>query len=107
MLNLCTVEGCDNLQKARTFCTKHYKRWQKHGNPLGSGGSERPAIRKHEILDLLQISGGWWTIPHIAERLEINRSTVQKALYEFSQLGLVRRRKLGDRGTDRPEWKAT
>ncbi len=32
----CSVEGCDNplRYKARKLCGKHYKRWNKHGDPL-------------------------------------------------------------------------
>lgn len=29
----CSVGGCNNPLTARTFCEKHYKRWQQHGDP--------------------------------------------------------------------------
>ena len=34
---LCSVGGCDRPQKARTYCSLHYKRWMIHGttNPTG------------------------------------------------------------------------
>ena len=28
---ICTVEGCEGKHYARTWCGKHYKRWQKYG----------------------------------------------------------------------------
>lgn len=29
----CSVPFCDGIRWKRTWCRKHYKRWQKHGNP--------------------------------------------------------------------------
>src|SRR5258708_2472917 len=31
---LCTIPSCDGTFLARGFCTKHYNRWAKHGDPL-------------------------------------------------------------------------
>ncbi|WP_141898688.1 hypothetical protein [Paramicrobacterium agarici] len=33
----CSVDGCDRLSHAHTFCTMHLRRWEKHGNPLVVG----------------------------------------------------------------------
>lgn len=30
----CSVEGCQGTHKGRGLCGTHYKRWQKHGDPL-------------------------------------------------------------------------
>lgn len=30
----CSVDDCDRLTVARKLCSKHYDRWQKHGDPL-------------------------------------------------------------------------
>lgn len=32
---MCSVEGCGKPAKARGWCTTHYARWRKTGNPLG------------------------------------------------------------------------
>ncbi len=37
----CGVDGCDRLAVSRGWCTAHYMRWYKHGDPLG-GGAMRP-----------------------------------------------------------------
>lgn len=34
----CTVEGCCNTGEIRQgYCNKHYRRWRRHGDPLGGG----------------------------------------------------------------------
>lgn len=30
----CSVEGCGSLTFCRGWCSKHYSRWQRHGDPL-------------------------------------------------------------------------
>jgi len=32
-MKICTVEGCERKQKARTWCTIHWGRWRRHGDP--------------------------------------------------------------------------
>lgn len=29
----CTIDGCDNRSVARGWCSKHYYRWKRHGDP--------------------------------------------------------------------------
>lgn len=30
----CSIEGCDNPNVAHTYCAKHHRRFQRHGDPL-------------------------------------------------------------------------
>lgn len=30
---ICTIPGCDKRSMARGWCSKHWQRWQKHGDP--------------------------------------------------------------------------
>lgn len=32
----CNVPGCPRTHKARGWCRTHYRRWQRHGDPLGA-----------------------------------------------------------------------
>lgn len=34
-VHTCSVEGCDDPHTARGFCKRHYRRWRRHGDPLG------------------------------------------------------------------------
>ncbi len=40
----CSIDGCELIHKARSWCTKHYWRWKRHGDPLvmASKRSKRP-----------------------------------------------------------------
>lgn len=29
----CSIDGCDSVEKARGWCTKHWKRWRRYGSP--------------------------------------------------------------------------
>lgn len=33
MKPICTIDGCTKYVQARTWCSKHYKRWNVHGDP--------------------------------------------------------------------------
>jgi len=34
---LCKIDGCDKAASKRGWCGAHYRRWQRHGDPLGGG----------------------------------------------------------------------
>lgn len=42
-MKLCNIKGCGSKYYSMGYCSKHYRRWQRHGNPLmvleRSGGS--------------------------------------------------------------------
>lgn len=38
---ICTIPGCGKVHEGRGYCSKHYQRWQTHGDPLFSKMTER------------------------------------------------------------------
>ena len=32
-LGSCSIEGCSNKELSRTWCSKHYSRWSRNGDP--------------------------------------------------------------------------
>lgn len=34
----CSISGCKKVVRARSWCSTHYARWQRHGDPLESRG---------------------------------------------------------------------
>ena len=42
---ICSVEGCDKPHLARTYCNDHYRRFRRHGDPLG-GGTGQGELRR-------------------------------------------------------------
>lgn len=37
MAKACIIDGCDKPQLAHGWCTAHYTRWRRHGDPLAGG----------------------------------------------------------------------
>lgn len=38
---ICSVEGCEKAVMGRGWCSAHYSRWNRHGDPLGSAPDRR------------------------------------------------------------------
>jgi len=36
----CSIPDCPELRRARGYCINHWKRWRRHGDPLGGGPSK-------------------------------------------------------------------
>ncbi len=53
MRHKCSIEGCERLSRARSWCDMHYQRWKHQGDPLGKGVSKW-GTRHGEILDYLE-----------------------------------------------------
>lgn len=45
---LCSIDGCERATVGRGWCTAHYKRWKRHGDPL-AGGAPRQRNRTCSI----------------------------------------------------------
>lgn len=48
----CLIDGCDDPVLARGWCTKHYKRWRRYGDPLIS-----KRIQKYPIGTVCSVDG--------------------------------------------------
>lgn len=59
----CSIDGCEKLEAARSWCQMHYRRWQKEGNP----GEAAPRLvnRKDHFWDFVNKNGP--VQPHCAE----------------------------------------
>lgn len=57
----CSVLACDKPLLARGYCSKHYQRWQRNGDPLASSQrlSRSPAERFWRRVIKLNHCWGW------------------------------------------------
>lgn len=57
----CSVDGCNNRQKARDLCPGHYMRWKKYGDPsVVRGRSRRPAPAVDRFWAQVEFSDCCW-----------------------------------------------
>jgi len=47
----CSVDGCENDARCKTYCSKHYSRFSKTGNPLKTLSGKEHGIRSICIID--------------------------------------------------------
>lgn len=47
MAGACSVDGCDRPVRARGWCSLHWQRWRRTGNPEGSTASRRRDSVRH------------------------------------------------------------
>lgn len=47
MTRTCSVDGCTSLVFCRGWCSAHYSRWQRHGDPLATTRNS-PATKKYD-----------------------------------------------------------
>ena len=44
----CSIENCDGVEFGRTWCSKHYRRWLRHGDPMIVKKRGNPTFVKKE-----------------------------------------------------------
>lgn len=54
----CTVAGCDQVHKAHGYCRTHYRRWQRHGNPLADVPLPGPEVSYRTALARVRAARG-------------------------------------------------
>ena len=59
--NTCSVEGCGKMSYVRGWCTKHYARWRRYGDPLAL--FKRPGFPDNLIARMEPLANGciWFT----------------------------------------------
>lgn len=61
----CSIDGCERRGEVRGWCAPHYKRWLRHGDPLGSGVQHpvtEPVVRFMRKAEKNPTTGCWdWT----------------------------------------------
>ena len=45
---VCTIEGCSSKVAARGWCSKHYYRWRKYGDPLAVARPQKGDTESHK-----------------------------------------------------------
>jgi hypothetical protein len=55
-MKTCTVPGCNRPHDARGYCSPHYKRWLRHGDPL-AGGTPKGELQRFMTEVVLPFQG--------------------------------------------------
>lgn len=88
---VCAVDGCDGAVYRRVWCTAHYLRWRRHGDPF-SGGQRRSRRNLNDVCSL-----------HDCERLVYSRGVCnahyQRMTRRLAVVGPIRDRRTPGSGT--------
>lgn len=57
---LCSVDGCEGRVRARGWCTKHYHRWERHGDPLITKATPWGLTVEERFWSKIDASGVCW-----------------------------------------------
>lgn len=99
-MKVCTIEGCGKPHLGRGWCSKHYERWRKYGDPLKVVQHQLHGATLLERFEanVLRSSGGCWEWTGYRDengygRLNINGTPV---LAHRISWDLFKRRKIGE-----------
>ena len=64
-MKTCNIDGCEKPSRTRSWCSTHYKRWQRRGDPLGSAPLPEKKTCNIDGCDKPRKARGWcnahWT----------------------------------------------
>lgn len=83
----CTIDGCHNPHEAHGYCSPHYQRMKRHGDPLGEG-TLRPSSIEVEDVEWMAQTGE--SLTGACRRLGRSAGTLQKAMARAGRSDLYR-----------------
>lgn len=94
MISQCTVKGCAQPSRARTWCIKHYERWRRNGDPITVKPRtcwNRGLTPRHDQLveDVEWLLADHATLDSAAARLGRSPSALTRALYRAGRPDLI------------------
>ena len=61
-MKTCSIEGCENELRARTWCATHWARWRKHGDPHAITNTRHTPMIERFWMKVHKTPGCWnWT----------------------------------------------
>jgi Helix-turn-helix domain len=83
LLSGCLIPGCKKTHRARGYCTSHYYRLHKYGDPLISAPRKLMTPEQKEIIRGMRAAGIYITT--IAKELNFNKTTISRTLNKLEQ----------------------
>ncbi len=86
MKKLCSINGCNSDLYQSKYCSKHYKRWYRYGDPL----RERPTVieRFFDKIELIPFSSCWYWMGHLDKdgygSMKIKKKVVRAHRYSYA-----------------------
>ncbi len=75
-MKICSIEGCSGESRGRNLCTKHYQRWNKHGDPFYENPRSKPRTCAFDKCNKPHAAKGWCTTHYARWRIHGDASYV-------------------------------
>lgn len=83
----CSIEGCEKPVDAKGWCSAHWARWKRHGDPLG-GQPPRMSVET-TLAEVLWLREGGASPHEIMVALRMTASSLQRAMFRAERPDLA------------------